>query len=462
MPVRPALNADRAASPPWHSRSPPRPRSRSRPTSSSPRRSTRRVADVWKAWTTAEGIESFFAPKAAKVEPVPGGAFELWFGVNNPEGVARQRGLTRAQRQADGAVRVRMERAAGNPDDPKAAHAGLSRLRAASRQPDEVTLRNFGYGTGDDWAKNKAYFESAWPAVMGPRKALRDERLTAMDLEFPARSSSSPAPARASASRAPRRSRARAPRSRSCRAAAAISTPRSRDCRSRRSKPVAIAADLARADEAARDGRRGRGAARADRRARQFGRRGEAHAPDELTAQAWHDAMDAKFFSYMHPTRHRRQADGRARRAAPSSTSSAWAARSPIPSTCRRRGQCGADARHGRTRRGVRSQGVRVNAISPGTHADRPRAGGTGRRGEDDRHARGGAPGAAAGEDSAAPRGNAGGSARSRAVPARPTPRATSPARSFRWMEAAPPSSDDGTPFRANARAAPRRTAAYS
>ena len=24
-------------------------------------------------------------------------------------------------------------------------------------------------------------------------------------------------------------------------------------------------------------------------------------APDDLTAQAWHDAMDAKFFSYVHP-----------------------------------------------------------------------------------------------------------------------------------------------------------------
>src|SRR4030042_2061962 len=44
------------------------------------------VAEVWKAWTTTEGIESFFAPKAVKVEPWPGGAFELWFGVNMPEG----------------------------------------------------------------------------------------------------------------------------------------------------------------------------------------------------------------------------------------------------------------------------------------------------------------------------------------------------------------------------------------
>src|SRR6184192_3722276 len=26
------------------------------------------------------------------------------------------------------------------------------------------------------------------------------------------------------------------------------------------------------------------------------------YAPDDLDAQAWHDAMDAKFFSYIHPT----------------------------------------------------------------------------------------------------------------------------------------------------------------
>jgi hypothetical protein len=30
----------------------------------------------------------------------------------------------------------------------------------------ELTLRNFGYGDGDDWGKTKAYFEKAWPAVM--------------------------------------------------------------------------------------------------------------------------------------------------------------------------------------------------------------------------------------------------------------------------------------------------------
>ena len=29
-----------------------------------------------------------------------------------------------------------------------------------------LTLRNFGYGQGEEWAKTKAYFQQAWPAVM--------------------------------------------------------------------------------------------------------------------------------------------------------------------------------------------------------------------------------------------------------------------------------------------------------
>jgi NAD(P)-dependent dehydrogenase (short-subunit alcohol dehydrogenase family) len=66
-------------------------------------------------------------------------------------------------------------------------------------------------------------------------------------------------------------------------------------------KPVAIAADLTRADEAAR---------MVAEVVAQLGpvdvlvnSAGAAKrtAPDDLTPKAWHDAMDAKFFSYVHP-----------------------------------------------------------------------------------------------------------------------------------------------------------------
>ena len=39
-------------------------------------------------------------------------------------------------------------------------------FRPLSDNRPEVTLRNFGYGDGEEWAKNKAYFAAAWPAVM--------------------------------------------------------------------------------------------------------------------------------------------------------------------------------------------------------------------------------------------------------------------------------------------------------
>ena len=100
------------------------------------------------------------------------------------------------------------------------------------------------------------------------------------------------------------------------------------------------------------------------------------YAPDELNAQAWHDAMDAKFFSYIHPTDavlkrmlarepridrqyHRRRRQGRQSRA-----------------PAGRRRQRGAHAGHGGSgKRASGPKGIRVNGINPGATHDRPRTG---------------------------------------------------------------------------------------
>ena len=124
------------------------------------------VADVWKAWTTAEGIESFFAPKAAKVEPWPGGAFELWFGVELPEGSRGSEGCKVHSVKP-------MEQFVFEWNAPPTIPA-IRPLRTLvyldfKPLPDnktEVTLRNFGYGVGEEWDKTKTYFARAWPAVM--------------------------------------------------------------------------------------------------------------------------------------------------------------------------------------------------------------------------------------------------------------------------------------------------------
>jgi uncharacterized protein YndB with AHSA1/START domain len=43
---------------------------------------------VWKAWTTEEGVRSFFAP-GCRIEPRVDGAYEIWF---NPAGAPGSRG----------------------------------------------------------------------------------------------------------------------------------------------------------------------------------------------------------------------------------------------------------------------------------------------------------------------------------------------------------------------------------
>ena len=40
---------------------------------------------VWRAWSTKEGLQSFFAPRCA-IELWPGGTFEIWFFPDNPPG----------------------------------------------------------------------------------------------------------------------------------------------------------------------------------------------------------------------------------------------------------------------------------------------------------------------------------------------------------------------------------------
>jgi len=44
-----------------------------------------KLEDAWKAWTTAEGVASFFVPKA-NIEPVVGGRYELFSSLKAPKG----------------------------------------------------------------------------------------------------------------------------------------------------------------------------------------------------------------------------------------------------------------------------------------------------------------------------------------------------------------------------------------
>lgn len=120
--------------------------------------------EVWRAWTTLEGVTSFFAPQA-RVEARPGGAYEMYFDPSAAPGSRGGEGCVvlsldpprllafdwnappnlPAVRKQRTIVNVQLEPAAGGT---------------------QVRLTALGWGHGAEWEQAHAYFERAWGKVL--------------------------------------------------------------------------------------------------------------------------------------------------------------------------------------------------------------------------------------------------------------------------------------------------------
>lgn len=128
--------------------------------------------DIWNAWTTVEGVKSFFAPDA-RVEARPDGPYEIFFDPAAPAG----------RRGADG-MRVlvcepkrRFAFTWNAPEQFPAARAQRTRVTLLFTPVDptrtRVTLTHDGFGEGEEWAAVRAYFDGAWKDVVLKRLAAR-------------------------------------------------------------------------------------------------------------------------------------------------------------------------------------------------------------------------------------------------------------------------------------------------
>ena len=133
------------------------------------------VADVWRAWTTEEGVRTFFAP-GARVEPRVDGAYDILFFPNRPQG----------QRGAEG-MRVLgfepMRRFAftwnAPPQFPEARGQRTEVVLEFETVGERATRLRFthqGWGHGGEWDSAYAYFDNAWRAVVLPRLKQRFEK----------------------------------------------------------------------------------------------------------------------------------------------------------------------------------------------------------------------------------------------------------------------------------------------
>jgi uncharacterized protein YndB with AHSA1/START domain len=128
------------------------------------------VGDVWRAWTTTEGLASFFAPNA-HVELKLGGRFELLFDAKAPIGHQGSEGC-----QILSFVPERMLSFTWNapPAFPAIRHARTFVVLQFETLPDggtRIDLRHAGWKEGKDWDAVFAYFDRVWPAVLASCRA---------------------------------------------------------------------------------------------------------------------------------------------------------------------------------------------------------------------------------------------------------------------------------------------------
>ena len=128
------------------------------------------IEEVWADWTTAEGLESFFAPKAI-VDGKLGGAYEVWFLPDAPKG---QRGaedgilLGWQKESADGSrmIQFTWKMPPYMPEINESMTVVQLWMIPSSKKKTRLRLFHTGFGDTPQWREAEAYFEKAWPQIL--------------------------------------------------------------------------------------------------------------------------------------------------------------------------------------------------------------------------------------------------------------------------------------------------------
>jgi uncharacterized protein YndB with AHSA1/START domain len=124
------------------------------------------LEQAWAAWTTREGIRSFFAPDAV-VEPRVGGAFHIHM---DPGGEPGMKGADDMRYMALQPLKMLSFDWNAPPSLPEVrAQRSFVVLRffPVDDRHTRVTLHHTGWGDGGEWDKAYAYFDRAWGQVLG-------------------------------------------------------------------------------------------------------------------------------------------------------------------------------------------------------------------------------------------------------------------------------------------------------
>ena len=124
---------------------------------------------AWQAWTTREGITSFFAPDA-KIEPRIGGAFEVYINPYAEPGLKGGDDMRFLALQAPRMLSFTWNAPPNLPEARQQRTFVVVRIHPVNERETRVTLHHTGWGDGGEWDKAYAYFDRAWGNVLGSLK----------------------------------------------------------------------------------------------------------------------------------------------------------------------------------------------------------------------------------------------------------------------------------------------------
>jgi uncharacterized protein YndB with AHSA1/START domain len=123
------------------------------------------VDAVWQAWTTSEGIRSFFAPDA-RVEARVDGPFEVYINPLAPPGQRGADDMRFLSVQEKKMITFTWNAPPHLPEARAQRTYVTVRLKPISDDETLVTLHHGGWGDGGQWDQAYAYFDKAWANVL--------------------------------------------------------------------------------------------------------------------------------------------------------------------------------------------------------------------------------------------------------------------------------------------------------
>ena len=130
--------------------------------------------EAWAAWTTREGVVSFFAPDAV-IDPRVGGAFHIHIDPGAQPGAKGADDMRFMALQPKKMLSFDWNAPPHLPEARAQRTFVVVRFAAVDDKNTKVTLHHTGWGEGGEWDKTYAYFDRAWGGVLSNLKKRFEE-----------------------------------------------------------------------------------------------------------------------------------------------------------------------------------------------------------------------------------------------------------------------------------------------